>query len=395
MDPVRNPFAPGAGYPPPELAGRQAILEQAEVTLGRAELGRHAKSLILVGLRGVGKTVLLNRILQMAEQKRFKALLIEAPEDKTLRDLLLPPLRQILLSLDRMEGTNEKVKRAMRVLKSFAKAVKFKYGDVELSVEPETGAADSGDLETDLPELLMAVGEAAQARKTAVALLVDEMQYLSDADFSALIIGIHKVGQRQLPLVLFGAGLPQLVGLAGRSKSYAERLFDFPILGPLGPDAATVAIVDPIEREGERIEPKAVAAIVSATEGYPYFLQAWGSHCWIVADKSPIKLRDVEAATPMILDNLDTGFFRVRFDRLTPTEKRYMRAMAECGPGPHRSGDVSDKLGVKVSTVAPIRSSLIRKGMVYSPAHGDTAFTVPLFDQFLKRQMPTFSRESS
>jgi hypothetical protein len=393
MDPIRNPFAPGAGYPPPELAGRQDILERAEITLARAELGRHAKSFMLVGLRGVGKTVLLNRILQMAEARRFKALLIEAPENKSLPELILPPLRQILLSLDQIGGLNEKVKRGLRVLKSFAKSVKVKYGDLEvgLGIDPETGTGDSGDLETDLPDLFVAVAEAAKARKTAIALLIDELQYLNEVELSALIMGVHKVSQRQLPLLLIGAGLPQLVGNTGRSKSYAERLFDFPQIGPLSPDDARIAITEPIEREGERIAVPAVEKIVQETQGYPYFIQAWASQCWIEAPRSPITAKHVAAAQPKIQANLDDSFFRVRFDRLTPSEKRYLRAMAEIGPGPHRSGEVSEKLGIKVQTVAPIRNGLIKKGMIYSPAHGDTAFTVPLFDEFLKRVMPVFT----
>jgi hypothetical protein len=350
---------------------------------------------MLIGLRGVGKTVLLNRILQLAEDDGYKALLIEAHEDKSLPALIIPPLRQILLSLDQIGAVHEKVKRGLRVLRSFANGVRVKYGEIEigLSIDPEKGTGDSGDIEADLPELLVAVGEAAAARKTAVCLLIDELQYISETELSALIMGIHKVTQRQLPLVLVGAGLPQLVGNMGRSKSYAERLFDFPEVGPLLPKDAQVALVEPIARAGEKIAGGAIKLIIEATRGYPYFLQEWGYHCWNVAGKSPISKRDVEAATPEILKNLDQSFFRVRFDRLTPTEKRYLRAMAELGPGPHRSGDIATLLKVKVQSVAPLRSGLIRKGMIYSPAHGDTAFTVPIFDEFLKRQMPRFDKK--
>jgi hypothetical protein len=235
----------------------------------------------------------------------------------------------------------------------------------------------------------MALGEAAKARSTVVVLLIDELQYLSEEELSALIMAMHKVSQRQLPVVLVGAGLPQLVGNMGRSKSYAERLFDFPTLGPLAKSDAEVAIVEPIRHEGEQIAKPAVALIVGASQGYPYFIQAWGYAAWNAADKSPISKRAVDMAQDSVLKNLDESFFRVRFDRLTPLEKRYLRAMAELGAGPHRSGDIADVLGVKVQSVAPTRNSLIRKGMIFSPAHGDTAFTVPLFDDFLKRQMPT------
>ena len=397
MDPVRNPFAPGAGTPPPELAGRTELLGQARTALARVAQGKSAKSLMLIGLRGVGKTVLLNRIQQIAEEMGYKARMLEAHEDKKLPELLLPVLRSILLALNASQNVNEKVKRSLRVLKSFASSIKLKHGDFEigLGLDPEKGTADSGDLETDLPELLLAVAEAAASRKTSVALLIDELQYLSETELSALIMGIHKIGQRQLPLVLMGAGLPQLVGNTGRSKSYAERLFDFPVLGPLSADDARSAITEPITREGERIAKGAVNGIIAATKGYPYFLQEWAYSCWNEAEKSPISLADLDAATPKILNKLDESFFRVRFDRLTPNEKRYLRAMAELGPGPHRSGAIADLLGLKVQGVAPVRSSLIRKGMIYSQQHGETDFTVPLFDAFLKRRLPKFDAEMS
>jgi hypothetical protein len=389
MDAVRNPFAPGAGTPPPELAGRSALLERAGITLARIQQGRAAKSILLIGLRGVGKTVLLNRIQQTAEEGGYKTILKEAHEDKPLPSLLVPALRQLLLSLDQLGGLSEQVKRGLRVLKSFAGSLKVKYGDIELGldIDPERGTSDSGDIESDLPDLLVAVAEAGVARKMPVALLIDELQYINEVELSALIMGMHKIAQRQLPMVLFGAGLPQLVGNTGRSKSYAERLFDFPVVGPLSKRDAEVAIIEPIAREDERIAKGAVERIIEATEGYPYFLQEWGYQCWNTADKSPISIRDVERASPTILKKLDESFFRVRFDRLTPAEKKYLRAMAELGSGPHRSGDIAEVLKVKVQSVAPVRSALIKKGMIYSPQHGDTAFTVPLFDAFMRRQM--------
>jgi hypothetical protein len=388
MDPVRNPFSPGAGNPPPELAGRKDLLATVETMLARVALGRHAKSFMMVGLRGVGKTVLLNRVAQMAEAHRLVSLMIEAPEDKPLPELLVPPLRRLLLSMDTGKGASAAVRRGLGVLAGFAKAMKIKVGDLEFGVETHKGVADTGDLDNDLPEVLIAVAEAAKSRGTAVVLLVDELQYIKDAELSALIVGIHKVSQKQLPLVLVAAGLPQLVGNMGRSKSYAERLFDFPNIGPLAEGDARVAIVEPIENEGETIADAAVAAIVKSTQGYPFFLQAWGYAAWNEAEQSPISAQDVVAAEAKVLQTLDESFFRVRFDRLTPTERAYLRAMAELGPGPHRSGDIADVRGVKVHSVAPVRSSLIKKGMIYAPAHGDTAFTVPLFDEFLKRQMP-------
>ena len=390
MDPVRNPFAPGAGNPPPELAGRQDILEQATIVLARAEQGRHAKSLMLVGLRGVGKTVLLNRILQIAEERKLRAHMIEAPEDKSLPELLLPVLRKILIGLDRTGAMSAVVRRSLRIVAGFAKSLKVKHGDFEigLDIDPEHGVGDSGDLDNDLPEVMIALGEAAKARGTAVVLLIDELQYIKEAELSALVMGLHKTSQRQLPVVLMGAGLPQLVGNMGRSKSYAERLFEFPEIGPLARADAETAITEPVTQAGERIQKAAVDAIIAATQGYPFFLQAWAYHSWNEAEASPITKAHVAAAHIKVRQNLDGSFFRMRFERLTPSEKRYLRAMAELGPGPHRSGDIADILGVKVTSIAPVRGNLIAKGMIHAPAHGDTAFTVPLFDDFMKRQMP-------
>lgn len=388
MDPIRNPFSPGAGTPPPELVGRDAVLRKAGIALARIQQGRSEKSLILVGLRGVGKTVLLFRIREQAEVAGYKALMVEVPEDKPLGEMLFPPLRQILLSLDTMENLSVKAKRALRVLKSFASGLKLKFGEVELGIDPEVGSADSGDLESDLGNLLEAVGEAAADRKTAVALCIDEMQYFSETDLSALIMAIHRVTQRQLPLVVFGAALPQIVAKAGRSKSYAERLFEFPSIGPLGADEARKALQEPVAREGVSFTREALEDIVRVTEGYPYFLQQWGYEAWNVAPVSPIDPPTVHQATRLAIQGLDASFFRVRFDRLTPREKVYLRAMAEGGNRSQRSGEIADRMGVLVTSVAPIRNSLIKKGMLYSPAHGDNAFTVPLFDQYMRRVMP-------
>ena len=390
MDAIANPFAPGAGSPPPELAGRETILTHAELTLARIARGRSAKSILIVGLRGVGKTVLLNRIQTLAEDQGYIAELLEAPESKSLAALLAPALRSLILKLDRGEQVGHAVRRAFRTLRSFAKAVKLKYADIEISLDGETepGVADSGDLEADVPDLLEAVGEAAREHGTAVALIVDELQYLDEVEMSALIVGMHRVSQKQLPLTLFGAGLPQLVGLTGRSKSYAERLFDFPEAGPLSREHAKLALRAPAQGEGVDFTERAINRIHQLTEGYPYFLQEWGYHSWLHAASSPIDLADVDGATPAAIAALDRSFFRVRFDRLTPSEKRYLRAMSELGAGPHRSGDIALGLGVKITSTGPVRASLIKKGMIFSPAHGDTAFTVPLFDQFMRRAMP-------
>lgn len=388
MDPVRNPFAPGAGTPPPALVGRESILDTARTTLARLRDGRSAKSVLLVGLRGVGKTVLLNRFEEIAANNGYKSSLIEASDTKRLPALIVPPLRKILMSLDRSENVCEHVKRCWRTLRSFAGSFKLTWGELGLSVDPEIGSADSGDLETDLSELFLAVGEAARARSTPVTIMIDELQYLEVKELSALIMAIHRINQKQLPLVLMGAGLPQLMGLAGKTKSYAERLFDFPRVAQLSRADAKEALLKPVRKEGEQFSVPALDAILDVTECYPYFIQEWGYHTWNVANTSPISAAAVHAAHPIVIKRLDENFFRVRFDRLTPRERQYLRAMSELNSKQQRSGDIASMMGVDVHAVAPVRSSLIKKGMIYSPAYGDTAFTVPLFDEFMKRIMP-------
>jgi len=390
MDPIRNPFVPGAGSPPPALAGRQEILNKAEITLARIRAGRPSKSLLLVGLRGVGKTVLLNEIENIAEENDYQTVLIEASENKHIAALLIPPLRRILFKLDRNQNVSEQVKRGLRVLKAFTATVKIAGFEIGLGIDPEIGSADSGDLESDLSELLLTIARAAESRDTAIALIIDEVQYLPEDQLGALIMAIHNVAQKQLPLVLLGAGLPQLVGLTGNAKSYAERLFEFPQIGALGNNDAQAALQGPAKRGGVSFESHALQKIVDVTQGYPYFLQEWGHHAWNIAKTSPITLEIVTEATQSATKNLDENFFRVRFDRLTPREKDYLRAMAELGEGPHRSGDIAEMLGIQVRTAGPLRGGLIKKGMIFSPAHGDTAFTVPLFDEFLIRTIPQF-----
>ncbi len=391
MNDVTNPFAPGAGTQPPELTGRKINLEQARVILERIKNGRSVRSALLIGLRGVGKTVLLNRIGQIADEGDYCSILIESPEDRPLAELLAAPLRQVLLRLDRKEGAKEKIHKAISALRAFASAFKISIGDIGIGINPEPGIADSGSLDNDVTDLLVTIGEAAREAKTAVAILIDELQYVKEKELAALLSGIHRVGQRNLPLIVFGAGLPQLAGLTGKAKSYAERLFEFQEIGPLGETDARTAIKEPIEREGVSINKNALDEIVTATEGYPYFLQEWGFHAWKCATVSPITLADVKNATDEAIKALDKGFFRVRFDRLTKSEKDYLRAMAELGRGPHRSGDIAAKLSRPVEQVAPTRANVIAKGMVYAPAHGDNAFTVPKFDEYMRRVMPEFT----
>lgn len=392
MDPIKNPFSPGAGSPPPELAGRAPILEQARILLGRVFLGKPEKSLMLTGLRGVGKTVLLNEVRRMAQEAGYRTVLIEAHEDKALGPLIAAPLKTVFFELDRIAQAGDRVKRGLRVLRSFLGGLKVKMGEIEvgLDIDPETGAADSGDIEIDLPNLFEALGDAAKEKKSAVALLIDEIQYLTQKELGAVIMAMHRMQQRQLPVVLLGAGLPVLPGLAGESKSYAERLFSFPDVGALSETDSNKAISEPVLAAGVVISDAALAETYRLTEGYPYFIQEWGYQTWNLAETSPIELAVVQSAAETVIQRLDRNFFRVRFDRLTPGEKNFLRAMAELGPGDSRSGDIAACLGVKVNSIGPVRAKLIKKGMIYSPAYGDMAFTVPLFDEFMKRAMPGF-----
>jgi hypothetical protein len=389
MNPIDNPFAPGAGTPPPELAGRDVLRETIRVAVERARRGLPTKSVLMVGLRGVGKTVLLDRMREDAEGTSIHTLRIEAPEERSLPALLAPEIRQALLRLSRNEQAKEFAKRALRALAGFARALKVKHQDIEVGFDfdPEPGLADNGDLEHDLAALLEVVGDAAKNAGTALILFIDELQYVAEAELAALITALHRAAQRRLPVMLVGAGLPQLRGRMGRAKSYAERLFDFPEIGALNDAEAAIAIAKPVQAQGVEIEGNALGHIVGETHGYPYFLQEWGKHAWDTAHASPITLTDVRLASSSAVAALDESFFRVRFDRLTPGEKKYLRAMAELGRGPHRSGDIARILRREVTSLGPTRNQLIAKGMVWSPSHGDTAFTVPLFDEFMRRIM--------
>lgn len=394
MDPMKNPFSPGAGAPPPELVGRDSILYQSKILFARVRQRRAEKSFLLTGLRGVGKTVLLNEMERIATEENYRTIFIEAHENKSLSVLLVPPLRRVLYNLDRLLNTGEKVRKSLAVLKSFISAVKVKMGEIEigLDIDAEPGAADSGDIEIDLPNLFVAVAEAAQEKQTAIAIFIDEIQYLALSEISALIMAMHKMQQRQLPLVLVAAGLPILPALAGDSKSYAERLFQFPIIGPLSTEDTEKALQDPLKIADVKFSKEALQEIFHLTKGYPYFLQEWGYQCWNHTTEAIITLQLIKNTTLEVIRRLDENFFRVRFDRLTPSEKNYLRAMAELGPNPHRSGQIAEMLGVKISSLGPVRAKLIKKGMIYSPIHGDMAFTVPLFDEFMRRTMPNFRK---
>lgn len=390
MDPRSNPFSPGAGSAPPELSGRDKVIEDVSIALHRIRNGRSAKSVLMVGLRGVGKTVLLNRLKNDAESEGLICVQFESPENRNLPAMIVPSLRAALLKLNRVSGLSDKAAKAARILGSFISSAKVKYEGMEFGFDlgTEPGISDTGDLDYDLSELLQAIGEAAKEKKTAVVLFIDELQYVPELELAALISALHGCAQKGLPVALVGAGLPQLVGNVGKAKSYAERLFDFPEIGPLPPDAATKALQLPVSRHQVSFETQAIVEILRQTKGYPYFLQEWGSMCWEVANTKIITEDDALAATELAILQLDSSFFRVRFDRCTPMEKNYLRAMAGINSPAPRSGEIASAMNKEVHQIAPLRQSLITKGMIYSPAHGDTAFTVPLFADYMKRMLP-------
>ncbi len=392
MDRRRNPFVPGAGLQPPELVGRGRLIENAAIDMDRVLAGRPARGLVLLGLRGVGKTVLLNRLRALADDKGFRTVRIEAPEGSSLPELLTPELRRILYALDLRRAAGRRLQRAASVLVNFARAFRVSAGDLELSVDLAPGEGDTGNLEQDLPRLLVAMAEAAADRHTAVGLFIDEVQYLSSVELAAVIVACHEIAQRNLPFLFIGAGLPQVAALAGKAKSYAERLLDYPQVGSLEHSDARLALVKPARAEGVAFDDAAVDEILAAAQNFPYFIQEWGYQVWNAAPASPVTRGMVLDASPEVVTHLDNNFFRVRFDRLTPLEQKYLRAMAELGPGPCATGRIAETLGVRTASVATVRQRLVNKGMVWSQRHGETAFTVPMFDAFMKRQMPELVR---
>jgi hypothetical protein len=385
VNPAQNPYNPGAGTPPPELAGRDSLIKQAATVIERVGRARPAKSFIMLGLRGVGKTVLLNEFERLAEAAACQTAMFEADPDKPLAAQLAPQLHRTLLRLDRIKRAGAELHNAFGVLRAFVSVFKVQLGEMEfgLSTAPATG-----DLTIDLTDLFVAIGEAARKRDTAVVILIDEIQYLQKGDLSALIMALHKISQRQLPLLLFGGGLPQLARLVGDAKSYAERLFDYPPIGPLDAASARRAVAAPALRDNIAYTDDALDYIVAETGGYPFFLQVWGAHCWEAAPASPITIEHAKQASRNALAALDESIFKVRLARLTERQKAYARAMAELGPALANSTDVARLMGLTAAQSAPIRDELIKKGMAYSPERGLIGFTVPKFDEFMRRAMP-------
>lgn len=386
MDPYRNPFAPGAGSRPPELAGRNAILEAANISCGRALKGRNARSMMLLGLRGTGKTVLLNEIGRNAERDGLLVSRVESPEGESLARLLYPEMRKVMRSLSGVDAAKQLAIRGLKGLRNFASIFRIEIAGVEVSVEPEPGLADTGDLQYDLPDLFILIGRAAQAAQRGWVLLIDEVQYLSESDLSALIVAMHRISQEGLPVILIGAGLPQIARLAGEAKSYAERLFLYPPVGALDPASARQAIEKPIIEEDAQITPEALDLIAERTKGYPFFLQEWAFVVWNNAEGPTITLADADHSYAETLALLDEGFFKVRIDRLTKAEVHFVKAMAGLGDGPYAMAEIAQAMGRTQKSLGPARSSIISKGMVYSTDHGYLDFSVPLFAEFMRRQ---------
>lgn len=390
MDRVRNPFTPGAGSRPPLLVGRDNELDAIEVAVKRLALGRFERSILLKGLRGVGKTVLLNEFGRIAEGEGWINSHFEATEDIRVATAMATVTRRVLLELSFKERAKDRARRALGALRSFVKVhiPTGQAGTLVIDFEARPGVADSGDLDGDLSGLFTEVGETAREAGTGVLLTLDEIQYLARSELSALIVGLHRVSQLGLPLLLAGAGLPSLPGLAGEARSYAERLFSYVDIGSLGPADARTALVQPVQDEGADWTEAAITRVLERTEGYPYFLQEFGKQAWNVADGPTITLPEVDAAVALALDDLDRGFFRARIDKTTDAERDYLRAMAALGgPGPYKSGAVSRQMGKSTTQNGPVRDSLIKRGLCYAPRHGELAFTVPMFDGFVRRAL--------
>ena len=386
MDPRRNPYTPNAGAKPPLLVGRADQLATFDILLARLERGTPEQSLIITGLRGVGKTVLLGEFRAKTEAAGWVAVEAEITKQTQFGGRMALLARRALLQIAPSARWKDRARRAAGILKSFTLTVAADGAwTAGFDVDPVEGLADSGALVDDLGDLFVALGEAAADHGKGVVFLFDEIQFLSAAEFEALIAALHKTVQRALPVTMVGAGLPQIPRLAGEAKSYAERLFTFPEIGSLAEDDAFEALVGPARAEGADITPEAAAEVVSYTEGYPYFIQEYGKIIWDEAEGSPIAAELVETVRPLVEAKLDGSFFRVRAERCSPHELRYLRAMAELGSGPQRASDVARVLGRSSEQLAPTRSRLVEKGLLYTPGYGLAQFTVPQFDRYLVR----------
>lgn len=386
MDPVKNPYRPGAGTRPLVLAGRDVEIDKAKTLLLSVKEGAPQRSLMLYGLRGVGKTVLLNHIETMAERFAFRVEHIEMSETDDFRRVVAKATRKLLLSISAIENLKDKAKKALGVLKAFSIAIP-NGPELKIDVDALVGVGDSGDLNSDLVDLVVALGEAAREAEQPICLLIDEVQYLNEEAISGLIAASHRISQKGLPVVFVCAGLPQIAALTGDARSYAERLFEFIPITTLEAESAAEAFTGPSLERGVEFTKEVIEDVISITEGYPYFLQEFGKHIWNAARSSPISTDDALDGKAVAVDSLDQSFFKVRIDRATKAEREFMKAMASLGKGPYKMGDVAKKRGVEINSISPVRATLISKGFVYSPAHGLIEFSVPQFDDFIRRHI--------
>ncbi len=388
MDPLRNPYSMSAGNPPAALAGREEQTEQLRHLLARLRNGLNEQSLILWGLRGVGKTVLLLEFESIADNEGWTSPdPIEIRSDTNFRAELADAAYEALLRLNRRKAIGERLKAFTGLLSGFKAGVSTE-GKLEFSFDPSAISGTTGDLERDLTHLFVELGETARDHETGVVFLIDEMQFLGREEMEAVAAAMHRMSQLKLPVALVGAGLPQLPGLMVEAKSYAERLFSYPQLGPLSDLAAREALLKPAQAEGVTFDGDALDRIVQSSGGYPTFIQAYGKEAWNMAPGATIALDDVLASEPIVQSKLDEEFFHVRFEKATPRERRYMAAMADLGNGPYRTSDIAKRLSSRASATSAVRDSLIKKGLIYSPDHGDVDFTVPHFSPFMRRRYP-------
>jgi hypothetical protein len=387
VDPLANPYSMGAGNPPPALAGRESQKDQFKALLGRLRRGRSEQSMIVSGLRGVGKTVLLLEFESIADAEGWTASdPIEIRPDTDFRVELADAAYQALLRLDRRKALGGRMRSFTRLLRGF-KVGASADGKMEFSFDLDAPGASTGDLERDLTQLFLELGKTAKEHDTGVVFLIDEMQFLKRDELEAVAAAMHRMSQTKLPIALIGAGLPQLSALMVEAKSYAERLFSYPEIGRLSKSAACQALVDPAGEEGVEYEPGALQRIVELSGCYPAFIQAYGKEAWNMAPRSPIGMADVEAAEPLVMAKLDHEFFHARFEKATPAERRYMAAMADIGEGPYRTGEIVKHFGGN-SGASVHRDSLIKKGLIFSPDFGLVDFTVPNFAPFMRRRYP-------
>jgi hypothetical protein len=383
MDPVANPYTPNAGSRPPELAGRDAELRQFEILVGRLKRGSTEQSMIIKGLRGVGKTVLLNAFENQAESQGFLTYYHELTPESVLAEEIARDGEKALTRLSLSERAGRKIRESLGHLRTIRLV-----GPEGFGLEVDLRAADEGAVTSDLTDLFVQLGEAAKSKDRGVAFLLDEVQFADEIHFRALISALHRATQRSLPITVAAAGLPQIPRLTGEARSYAERLFTFPTIGNLGEDAARAALTEPARHQRVKYEPDAVARALEWTAGYPFYIQQLGKHAWNAAQKSPIALGIIEAAIPVAQEALDSSLYELRAQRATPAERHYMRAMAELGPGPFRSGAVAKKLGKSAAALSQLRDRLITKGLIYATEDfGHLDFSVPRFDEFMRRYM--------